>query len=494
MLHLFGRPRRACDGVTRRELLRAGGAGLLGLSLPKLLAAETAAPARRPRAKSVLFVFLYGGPSQLETFDMKPAAPITIRGPFRPIASRTPGLLICEHLPRLAARSDKFCVIRTVGHPQNDHNGTHYIQTGHPLPPAQRGADNVDATDKDWPAVGSVVEYLDQAAARTAGRPPRPFASYVYLPKRLGHFAGYDINGQYAGWLGQAYNPLATDLRKRDANDNPFFRDCTDEELDFRISGLGPLPGLTLDRFDRRRGLLEQFESQRRQLEQSRAVRDFCAVRQRAISLLASDKVGAAFDIRREPAALRDRYGRNLFGQSLLMGRRLIEVGARFVTVAWDLAVRGDVKGSWDMHAGLEHVMRAHLLPGLDHGLSALLDDLQSRGLLDETLVVAVGEMGRTPKFENRGQQDGRDHWSYCFPCVLAGAGIRGGITFGKSDKDAAWPIDQPVSPEDLACTIYEALGIDPHAHLLKDKQDRPTALVDGGRALRELFHGSNSM
>jgi uncharacterized protein (DUF1501 family) len=183
-----------------------------------------------------------------------------------------------------------------------------------------------------------------------------------------------------------------------------------------------------------------------------------------------------------------------LFGQSLLMGRRLIEVGARFVTVAWDLAVRGDVKGSWDMHAGLEHVMRAHLLPGLDHGLSALLDDLQSRGLLDETLVVAVGEMGRTPKFENRGQQDGRDHWSYCFPCVLAGAGIRGGITFGKSDKDAAWPIDQPVSPEDLACTIYEALGIDPHAHLLKDKQDRPTALVDGGRALRELFHGSNSM
>ncbi len=450
----------------------------------------------------MLFVFLYGGPSQLETFDMKPEAPSTIRGPFRPIASRTPGLLICEHLPRLAARSDRYCLIRTVNHPQNDHNGSHYIQTGHPLPPAQRGADNVDATDKDWPAMGSVVEYLDRHgdlvghAARVSGgehasRVPhgtRSFPSYVYLPKRLGHFAGYDINGQYAGWLGRAYDGVATDLSKREANDNPFFRDCTDEDLDFRIAGLGPLPGLTLDRFDRRQGLLAQFEAQRRQLEQSPAVRDFSSVRQQAVSLLASAEVGAAFDIRREPARLRDRYGRNLFGQSLLMGRRLIEVGARFVTVAWDLAVRGDVKGSWDMHAGLESVMKAHLLPGLDHGLSALLDDLDSRGLLDETLVVAVGEMGRTPKFQNRGQEDGRDHWSYCFPCVLAGAGVRGGITYGRSDKDAAWPIDQPVSPEDLACTIYEALGIDPHAHLLKDKQDRPTALVDGGRALTELF------
>ena len=170
------------------------------------------------------------------------------------------------------------------------------------------------------------------------------------------------------------------------------------------------------------------------------------------------------------------------------MGRRMIEAGARFVTVAWDLAVRGDVMGSWDMHAGLQGVMKNHLLPGFDQGFAALLDDMHSRGLLDETLVIAVGEMGRTPRFENRGQDDGRDHWSYCFPCVLAGAGIRPGITYGRSDRDAAWPLENPVSPADLACTIYHALGLDPHAHSLRDKQGRPVPLVEGGRVLGELF------
>jgi hypothetical protein len=431
----------------------------------------------------VLFVFLYGGPSQLETFDLKPDAPSTIRGPFRPVASRTPALRICEHLPRLASRSDRFCVIRTVNHTQNDHNGTHYIQTGHPLPPAQRGAANVDATEKDWPAFGSVIEYLDERSGKSSRLSP----GYVYLPKRLGHFAGYDINGQYAGWLGRAYDGIATNIGKRHANDNPYFRDCTDQELDFRLPALEPVPEVTLHRFSRRETLRQQLDGQRRLLDQTPAVRDFSSLRTRAVSLLTSPQVEAAFDLRREPARLRDQYGRNLFGQSLLLGRRLIEAGTRFVTVAWDLAVRGDVMGSWDMHAGLERVMKAFLLPGLDRGLAALLDDMQTRGLLHETLVVAVGEMGRTPRFQNRGQKDGRDHWSYCFPCVLAGAGIRGGITFGRSDKDAAWPIDHPVSPEDLACTLFDALGIDPHG-VIQDKQGRPVALVEGGRPLRQLF------
>ncbi len=484
MLSILGRRQRVCSGWTRRELLRAGGAGLFGVSLPKLFASDVSATRRKARARSVLFVFLYGGPSQLETFDMKPDAPAAIRGPFRPTPSRTPDLRICEHLPRLAARSDQFCVIRTVNHPQNDHNGTHYIQTGHPLPPAERGAANVDATDKDWPAFGSVVQYLDRHAAG----PRRSFPGYVYLPKKLGHFAGYDINGQYAGWLGSAYNAMATDIAKRDANDNPYFRDCTDAELDFRIAGLDPLPELTLDRFGRRESLREQLDAARRQLDQAPAVRDFSSARARALALITSGEAASALDIRREPDRLRDQYGRNLFGQSLLMGRRMIEAGARFVTVAWDLPVRGDNMGSWDMHAGLTRVMKSHLLPGLDVGLSALLDDLRARGLLDETLVVVVGEMGRTPKFENRGQEDGRDHWSYCFPCVLSGAGIRGGIAFGRSDKHAAWPMDNAVSCEDLACTIYHALGVDPHAHLLRDKQGRPVALVDGGRVLGELF------
>lgn len=471
-------------GRRRRKLLQIGSTGLLGLSLPSVLQAESAPSQQRGRAKSVLFLFLYGGPSQLETFDMKPDAASSIRGPFQPIASRTPSLRICEHLPRLAQRSDQFSVIRTLNHPQNDHNGTHFIQTGHPLPPANRGAANVDATDFDWPAFGSVIDYLDE---RAAGGKKQAFPRFVYLPKRLGHFAGYDINGQYAGWLGRAYNPMATDIRKRDSLDNPFFRDCSDDELDFRLAGLDPQPELTLDRFQRRESLLEQFDVQRRRVEQSPAARDFDSARERALTLLTSRDIRSAFDIRQEPDKLRDQYGRNLFGQSLLMGRRMIEAGARFVTVAWDLAVRGDVAGSWDMHAGLERVMQNHLLPGLDLGFSALLDDMQSRGLLQDTLIVCAGEMGRTPKFENRGQQDGRDHWTYCFPCVLAGAGVRGGSTYGQSDKDAAYPVDRPVTPADLACTIYDSLGIDPHS-AIHDKQNRPVSLVDGGQPLRELF------
>lgn len=484
MLTVLSSPRLTCDGITRRELLQIGGAGMLGMSLPRLLAAESVSPSLVAKAKSVIFVFLYGGPSQLETFDMKPDAPSTIRGPFRPIASRTPGLRICEHLPRLADRSNKYCAVRTVNHPQNDHNGTHFIQTGRPLPPANRGADNVNATDHDGPAFGSVISYLDSQAA---GGVTPPVPGYVYLPRLLGHFAGYDINGQYAGWLGKAYNPMATRIQKRDAADNPFFRNCTDEELDFRLNGLDLLPGITLDRLDQRRNLLSQLGDERRRFDQAAAVRNYDQLQQQVISMLSSPNIAEAFDIRREKSQLRDRYGRNLFGQSLLMGRRMIEAGTRFVTVAWDLAVRGDVCGSWDMHSCLEKVMKDHLLPGLDQGLSALLDDLEDRGLLDETLVFVAGEMGRTPKFQNRGAQDGRDHWTYCFPCLFAGAGVRGGITYGQSDKDGAYPTSDPVSPADLAATIYETLGISPDLRI-PDAQGRPVPLVEEGRALRPIF------
>src|SRR5262245_53707485 len=211
MLRILGQPQRACSGPTRRQLLEAGGAGLLGLSLSRVWAAEAARAVRHGRAKSVIFLFLFGGPSQLETFDMKPEAPTGIRGPYRPIPSRTPGLLMCEHLPRLADLSHTFAVIRTMTHRHNDHNACHYIQTGHPLPPTQRGAAMVDATDKDWPAMGSVVEYFDrhaQAARAVARRRESP--SYVYLPNPLGHIQGYDRSGGYGGWLGRTYNALAT--------------------------------------------------------------------------------------------------------------------------------------------------------------------------------------------------------------------------------------------------------------------------------------------
>ncbi|HMC65381.1 MAG TPA: DUF1501 domain-containing protein [Gemmataceae bacterium] len=474
MLTVLGHPQQICTGWTRRQLLQVGGAGLFGLSLPRVLAAETAQPAPKARAKSVMFLYLFGGPSQLDTFDMKPDAPSGIRGPFRPIASRTPGLRICEHLPRLAQASDQFCVIRSMTHRHNDHNACHYIQTGHPFPRVAASGNDVNATDKDWPAIGSVLEYLDQ---RQPGR-RRDFPSYVYLPNRLGHLQGYDRTGQYGGWLGRAYNALATDIQKRAAHDNPYFRPCTDDELDFRIKGLATDAALTLDRLDRRRGLLEQFETQRREFSNGKtATHD--RIRQRALDLVLSEKIRTALDIRREPSRLRDQYGRHLFGQATLMGRRMIEAGARFVTVAWD-APDGY---SWDSHRDSQDVKK-HLLPGLDQALSALLGDLKDRGLLDETLVVCLGEMGRTPKGNARW---GRDHWSYCFPVLLAGAGVRGGIVYGRSDKDAGYPVEQPVSPEDIACTIFDALGIDPHGFIY-DKQNRPVGLMDGGRPLRDLF------
>lgn len=483
MLNIQGRKKSVCSGLTRRDVMRVGGTGLFGLSLPSLLAAEAAADIKGPggafgsgRAKSVLFIYLFGGPSQLETFDMKPAAPPKIRGPFQPIASRTPGLQISEHLPQTAAISDQFCVVRTMTHKHNDHNACHYIQTGHKWTRGAESGQDVNARDTDWPSMGSVVEYLSTHAP---DRNSRTFPDYVYVPNRLGHLQGYDRTGQYAGWLGPAYNALATDIRRRDSKDNPFFRVCTEEELDFRIKGLVPESELPLDRLNRRRSLLEQFDDGRRSLEQSKQFANYDGIRQRAMSLVTSEKIRSAFDIRQEKDALRDRYGRHLFGQSLLMGRRMVEAGSRFVTVIWD-APDGY---SWDSHRNSQSLQN-HLLPKFDQSYSALIADMQSRGLLDETLVVVVGEMGRTP---TPTATWGRGHWSFCFPAVLAGAGIGGGMTYGTSDKDAAYPASHPVSPEDLAATIYQSLGIDPHL-FIPDQQGRPVPILEGGEPLTDLF------
>jgi hypothetical protein len=476
MLNILGNSRRVCRSWTRREVLQAGGAGLFGLSLPKVLAAEAVGAPQPPRAKSVIFMLLYGGPSQLETFDLKPDAPSTIRGPAKPIASRTPELRICEWMPRLAAASDKFCVVRTMTHPYNDHSTAgHYIQTGHPWHIPIGGGFN--ATDKDWPAHGSIVELFDQRAGA------RDMPSFVYLPNRLGHMETYttklDRPGQYAGWLGRGYDPLATDIRKKDDKDNPFFRACSDEELNFQIQGLALGEGLSLDRLAGRRSLVEQFDQSRREMDRSGTEASYDRFRQRALALVSSEKVRTALDIRREPAAARDRYGRHLFGQSTLVARRLVEAGTRFVTVAWD-AVDGY---SWDSHLSSNDV-RDHLVPGFDQALSALLCDLHERGLLDETLVVAIGEMGRTPKANDTW---GRNHWSTLFPALLAGGGVRGQMVYGTTDRDAAYALDHPVSPEDLAATIFELLGINPETRIA-DPQDRPVPLVDGGRVIREIL------
>jgi hypothetical protein len=478
MLRIDGRPRAACDGWSRRTLLEAAGAGLFGLSLPRLLEAEAVAPPVRRRAIAVIFVNLFGGPSQLETFDLKPEAPEKIRGPFRPIASRTPGLLLSERLPLLAQVSDRFCVIRTMTHPYNDHSGAaHYIQTGKMWQVPIGGG--FSPTPGDWPAIGSVVEYCAQREPR---RTTADLPSYAVVPNSLGRLqeAGqYRRPGEHAGWLGRRYNPLTTQVDKKDLTDNPYWRDCSDEELTFQVEGLAPTEGLCLDRMSRRVSLLEQFDTARRRLDQSSAPLEFDRFRQRALALVSSELIRDALDIRREPAALRDRYGRNLFGQSALIARRLVEAGVRFVTVHYDSC---DGYG-WDSHIHSDDV-RDHLLPTFDRGMSALLTDLDDRGMLAETLVVALGEMGRTPQASSRW---GRGHWSTLFPAVVAGAGVRGGTVFGSSDKDAAFPIDHPVSPENLAATIYEALGI-PLDLRLPDPQGRPIPLVADVSPIRQIF------
>lgn len=482
MLTIVGAPRTACDRISRREILRAGGAGMLGLTLPQLLkaeaqAAESHSPRTASRAKSVIFLLLFGGPSQLETFDMKPDAPEKIRGPFRPIGCRTPGLLISEHLPLTANVSDKFCVLRTMSHQFNDHSGgAHYLQTGKKWHVPIGGG--FAPTPKDWPSMGSIVEFHDQNRQGLATSLP----SYMVVPNSLGRLqeAGqYPRPGEHAGWLGQRYNPLTTKIDKRTLTDNPYWRDCSDEELTFAISGMATQEGITLDRLRGRQSLLAQLNDQRQHAEANNALAGYDSFRQRAYSLVTSAATREALDIRRESAAVRDRYGRHLFGQSTLMARRLIEAGVRFVTVHYDC-----VDGySWDSHRD-SHDVKKSLLPTFDQAYSALIIDLAQRGLLDETLVIATGEMGRTPKAN---AQWGRDHWSTLFPAVLAGAGIPGGKTLGSSDKDAAYPVDKPVSPEDLAATVYHALGID-HETRIVNAENRPTSIVEDGSPVLELW------
>jgi hypothetical protein len=481
MLQIQGVPsKKSCAFTTRRTMLQAAGSGLMGLNLNHLLAAEASVgnlAGVKPKAKSVIFLFLFGGPSQLETFDMKPNAPEKIRGPFKPIASRNPDLIISEHLPRLAQRADKFSVIRTMSHNFNDHSGaSHYLQTGRRWQVPIGGG--FVATPQDWPSMGAVTQWHSERNGINANGLP----TSAVLPNWLGRLqdAGqYRRPGEYGGWLGQAYRPLTTRVDKRDLKDNPYWRDCTDQELNFGIDGLDDSQGLELDRLDRRMSLLEQFDIARGQLDKSRTAEQFDAIHAKAYDLAASPKVRHALDLQQESPKLRDQYGRHLFGQSCLMARRLVESGVRFVTVHYDCCDGY----SWDSHVHSDDVKK-HLMPTFDQAFAALLDDLSSRGLLDETLVVALGEMGRTPAPTPRW---GRGHWSFLFPAILAGAGVKQGFVLGRSDKNAEHIIDRPVSPEDLAATIYHSLGIDPET-FLTDPLNRPVRLVDGGQVVHELF------
>jgi hypothetical protein len=478
MITLLGSPRRCCDGLTRRETLKAGALSVLGglFDLPNLLRAEEHLPASAPpgKAKSVILLYLLGGAATQDMFDLKPEAPAGVRSEFRPVATDVPGIRICEHLPRMAQWMHTAAVIRSVNHQAGCHNCLPSY-TGYAVPPPDQ-----HPRDTDPPSMGSVCEYLNTRHG--------DFPAYVYLPCWLGWGQVFRRAGPYAGFLGKRYDPLTTECEPYRAPGTP----APQPGYPQIVCGTPFLPhsqlgaDLTIDRLNTRRSLLQQVNEQLRRTEAQPALGSYDRVQQRAFTLLTSAKARAAFDLSTESPRLLDRYGRTLFGHSSLIARRLVEAGVRFVNVTWDLfwdRVQIDYD-AWDTHTRNFPILRDNKLPHLDLTYTALLEDLASRGLLDETLVVLMSEMGRTPRVNAAG---GRDHWTYCYSVLLAGAGIRGGTVCGASDAQAAYVKDRPVSPADVCATIYHCLGIDPQMPVY-DRGDRPIPVAQGGQPIREIL------
>ncbi len=433
--------------ISRRQLLQVGYSGLLGMSLPGLLAGRGAAASlTNGRAKSVIVILLSGGLGQHDSFDMKPEAPDGVRGEFKPIDSTVPGIRVCEHLPRLAARTDRLAIVRSMSHGEGNHLvAVHHVLTGHPSTP--RGANDLDrvASRDDFPCYGAVV---DKVRRRGDGLP-----SGIALPTRLVE-GPLTWPGQDAGFLGPRHDPWQLRL-------DPNRPEARDDSL--------TLPdGLNPERLHRRRHLMEQFAP----IDPGDAFND---QREAALAMLCNGKVGLALDTQREDPRLVDRYGRHSFGKTLLTARRLIEAGVPVVQ-----ATMGIVQ-TWDTHVANFPRLKNDLLPPLDRAVSTLLDDLDTRGLLDETLVVMLGEFGRTPRIHplKPGDVPGRDHWPAVFSAVFAGAGVIGGQLIGKSDKLGAYPVSKSFGPPDLAATVYHALGVDP-ATELRDRLGRPLRLCSG--------------
>jgi len=450
----------------RREFLRVGAlGGLVGLGLPQLLrgrasASQTLALPPR-RAKACIVLFMWGGPAHQDTWDLKPDAPEEYRGEFRPIRTRVPGIQVCEHLPRLARHADKLALVRSMTHGDVNHTtATHFLLTGRDLP-NRNGQES-----EDWPSYGAVLSYL--------GRGRGPLPPFVSMMPRVPNGAPRFVeesHGRGAGWLGPRFAPFRID---EDASLPNYHVGDFSLHLD--------VPG---SRADGRHSLLRQLEGQLRGLEQHPQVSALGTHYQRAFSLLNARGVAQAFDLSREPDCVRDRYGRNIHGQAVLQARRLVEAGVPLVTVFWQNDGITNVSVYWDTHNRNFLDLRSRLCPVTDQAFSALIEDLEQRGMLDETLILWTGEFGRTPRV---GQgvpggagagRDGRDHWPGVFTSVLAGGGIRGGVVHGSSDRYAAYPATEPTRPADLAATVYHLLGIDPEA-LLRDRLNRPQALCEG--------------
>ncbi|MSR31197.1 MAG: DUF1501 domain-containing protein [Gemmataceae bacterium] len=448
-----------CPGPTRRGLLSLTAGALLpalsGLGLAR-------AAGNSPKTRSVILVNLFGGPSHIDTFDMKPNAPKEVRGEFSSIASRVPGYRVCEYLPLLGSRMDRAAIIRTVSHPYNSHN-PYSVLTGF-----TGGSDreNYYAKPSDHPSMSAVSQYLGMKRAGV------PF--HVVTPAFPGHSQGLRRAGPYGGYLGKQYDPLMTQCEPSFERKGSFY----DPVLPMGQPMLGGLAqgGVTVERLGSRLQLHRGLDAARKSFEGGLAGRNWTRQQDQAFELLTSSRVATAVDLEKEPAPLRDRYGRNLYGSSLLAARRLAEAGVPFITVNWECSAEGH-GGHWDMHNKNFSMLRFNL-PVLDAMVSALLDDLQSRGLWDSVLVIVTGEMGRTPKVNGAA---GRDHWPQCGFCLLFGSGIRQGMVHGTSDRQAAYPLDHPVSPGDLCATVYHLLGLDPEATMI-DHLGRPIHVSHGGK------------
>jgi hypothetical protein len=482
MLRILGSRKHLCDGMTRRELLHAGGLSLLGLhlaDLPALRATQAATPSARARsfgkAKSCILLYLYGAPSQLETFDLKPEAPLDVRGDFKPRATSVTGLSICEHLPRTAEVMRHTALIRSMTHPYNIHSAA-YALTGTPTTDIPMELNPRDV--RHWPFFGSVLEYL-QSQKKGAGRRDMPFS--VGLPYRFSAYSPFKRGGPYGGFLGSGYDPLWGNLVATATRGDPY----RGIELPCKVQLAQPgTPELTLDRLSRRRSLLEQLDHHQRGLAASAEGRGFDRQQQMAFDLITSPRMRRALDLDREPIAVRERYGKTLFGQGVLAARRLVEHGVKLATVFWD--EYQEANSAWDTHVQQYPRLKDELLPGFDAAYPTLIVDLLERGLLEETLVVCMSEHGRTPKL-NKAAGGGREHWSWAYPCLLAGAGLKRGVVLGATDKIAGFPKDRPVSPKDVLCTIYHLLGVDPRTQILA-REGRPVPLVPEGKVLTELL------
>jgi len=464
-------------GISRRTAIQAGAIGLLGLGMNHLqaLRAGAAAPAPFVTAKSCIYIFLSGGLAQQDSFDMKPDAPEDIRGEFRPIATKTPGLQICEHLPMLAQRSQLWSLCRSLTHSSNEHSAAHHIMlTGRSfLPP---GFSPSKPLPSDWPSIAATVGAVTQPRTNL---PPA-----VILPEKLVHSSGRVIPGQFAGRMGSHRDPWFIEAAPFHSSSYGAFPEyafdhqqrANKDARSFQAPNLQLPHGLTRPRFEGRLGLLETLGQQRVALDQAASTEDFDRFRQGAISLLTDDKIHQALDVTRAPDKDQDRYGRNSFGWSLLMARRLVGSGVNLVQVNL-----GNDE-TWDTHGNAFPHLKDRLLPPTDRAVSALLDDLAESGQLDDTLIVMAGEFGRTPKISllpRHYKLPGRDHWGAIQTVFFAGGGVKGGRVIGASDKIAGYPADRPQQPENFAATIYEALGI-PRTTAWLDEVERPHHIYYG--------------